>query len=77
MCIVILVNPITTNKKMMGLCGVWYQGTYTYLPDEMSNDSDYSSDDDRSYTSVHTGYTYTEKTIKSTEEGGGGSKEVA
>ena len=56
MCIVILINPITTNKKMMGHT-VWfvvaYQGTHPYLPDEMSNDSD-SSDDDRSYTSVHT-----------------------
>ena len=34
---------------MMGLCGVWYQGTHTYLPDEMSNDSN-SSDDNRSNT---------------------------
>ena len=37
---------------------VWFvvayqEGTHPYLPDEMSNDSD-SSDDDRSYTSVHT-----------------------
>ena len=57
MFIVILINPITTNKKMMGHT-VWfvvvaYQGTHPYLPDEMSNDSD-SSDDDRSYTSVPT-----------------------
>ena len=54
MCIVILISPI---KKMMG-CTAWfvvvaYQGTHPYLPDEMSNDSD-SSDDDRSYSSVHT-----------------------
>ena len=50
-----LINPITTNEKMMGHT-VWfvvaYQGTHPYLPDEMSNDSN-SSDDDRSYTSVH------------------------
>ena len=62
----------------MGLCGVWYQGTHTYLPDEISNNSN-SSDDDRSYTSVHNGYTkYTgRKREKATEGGGGGSKEVA
>ena len=80
MCIVILINPITTNKKMMGHT-VWfvvaYQGAHPYLPDEMSNDSD-SSDDDCSYTSIHTGYTYTgRKREKATEGGGGGLKEVA
>ena len=79
MSIVISVNPITNNKKMMGLCGVWYQGTHTYryLPgDEMRNDSD-SSDDDCSYTSIHTGYTYTGRKPEKTSEGGDrGSKEV-
>ena len=35
-----------------------YQGTHKYLPDEMKNDRD-SSDDDLSYTSLHTGQTYT------------------
>ena len=72
-------KPITTNKRMMGLCGVWYQGTHTYLPDEMSNDSN-SSDDNRSNTLVHNSYqcTYTgRKQEKATEGGGGGSKEVA
>ena len=60
----------------MGLSGVGYQGTHTYLPNEMSNDSD-SSDDVHTCTSVHTGCTYTRrKREKATEGGGRGSNEV-
>ena len=62
MCIFLSVNPITTNKKMSGLCGVWcVVATHTYLPDEMSNDSN----------------SLGRKREKATEGGGGGSKEVA
>ena len=51
-------------------------GTHTNLPDEMSNDSD-SSDDDHSYTSVHTSYTYAGRKREIATEGGDrGSKEV-